>query len=91
MEGTVKISLEDYESLKSQARLHEKQLGELLYQSRIFRGEVTAFLSFLVKKYPLGDSIKAFNEQATMSRIEYDSKNGTVDIELHIKVPGEED
>lgn len=91
MDGTVKIALEDYERLRDSLTVRERQMGSLLQQTKIFKGELTAFLTFLARKYPLGDSIKEFNKQATHSQILYDSKNLTVDIELHTNIDSEED
>jgi hypothetical protein len=76
MKGTVTISLEDYENLKSAS---DKALQNL-EGTRIASKELQVFLSFLCTRENITPFIEEFNRQSTTSKILIEGNRAKIEI-----------
>ena len=76
MKGTVTISLEDYEALKSA----EKTAKDLIGNNKIAAKELQVFLSFLCTREAIMPFVDEFNRQSTTSKIVIDNNRARIEM-----------
>lgn len=87
MEGVVKISLEDLDSLREEVSKRRNELLSLTQHYGQYLKELELLLNFIAKKHDILPIVKEFNKQVSTGVIEYDDEDKT--FAVHIVLPEE--